>query len=150
MKKKLIVICTLLLLMFTVVPFSYADSTVYENTAITETFFEDGSYAILETIESPQVTRALQKSGKPTYTYYNAKNFKQWTFTLSATFAYNGSTAKALSASKNYTVSNGWSCISNTKKLNDATATGNATFKKRKITAKKSQIKIQHIKLYEN
>ena len=39
MKKRLIIICTLLLLMFTVVPFSYADSTVSENTAITETIF---------------------------------------------------------------------------------------------------------------
>ena len=129
--KKTFIIFTLLLLMALSVPCSYANSEIPEGTITTETiFFEDGSYEVVETTEYPQTARALKKSGKSTVTYYNSHNVKQWSFTLSATFAYNGSTAKALSASKSYTVSSGWSCSSSSKEINGATATGKATFKK--------------------
>ena len=102
---------------------------LWGNESTSETiYFEDGSYAVIETVVDEQVTRASKnKKASSTYTYYNSNKVKQWSLKLSASFSYNGSEAKATISR---TVDHGWACSSKSATRSGATATGKGTFKK--------------------
>ena len=102
---------------------------LWGNESTSETiYFEDGSYAVIETVVDEQVTRASKnKKASSTYTYYNSNKVKQWSLKLSDSFSYNGSEAKATISR---TVDHGWACSSKSATRSGATATGKGTFKK--------------------
>ena len=107
----------LCILLFARPAFAFSNSNIISNV---ETF-EDGSYIIEELqiipdnniispIASTKSTTAVRNSTK-----YNAAGQKCWTFSLTATFQYNGTTSKATAASCSYTIhQNGWSCKNKT------------------------------------
>lgn len=95
---------------------------------------EDGFYIVDEIrISNPShitlATANKSKSATRTYTGYNALNQKCWSFSLTGTFQYNGSTSKATAASSSYTIyKNGWKCSSKTATYSGNTVKGTATF----------------------
>lgn len=114
--------------------YAQADSqTIYTYTES----FEDGSYIVEELqVSDPGqsgvslLSTTKTKSATRTRTYYNNSNKKCWAFSLSGTFQYNGSTAKATAASCSYTIYvSSWKCSSKTATYSGSTATGSAVFK---------------------
>lgn len=139
MKKKLtVIIFVISLLILSTVP---AFATSNNNTEIK--YFTDGSYAVIKTTETTQISlfaTTSTKSAKRTYTYYTANDTKTWDFTLNATFSYDGSSAKASVATTDYNVYvTGWKCSSRSASMSGATATGIATFSKN-LTVKEISI----------
>lgn len=114
--------------------FAAPGSTNEQNHVQIETF-DDGSYIVDELIiHEPEGLSTLAsyktKSATRTYTYYNAANKKAWTFSLTGTFKYNGSTSSATAASvSSETFVIGWKCDSKSASKSGATAKGTATFK---------------------
>ncbi len=131
-KNTVIVIVTFIMLISLFLTSSYAGEDVVGNESTSETiYFEDGSYAVIETVVDEHVTRASKnKKASSTYTYYNSNKVKQWSLKLSASFSYNGSEAKATEATISRTVDHGWACSSKSATRSGATATGKGTFKK--------------------
>lgn len=80
--------------------------------------YPDGSYAVIETVifENTAVpfAAASTKSASRTYTFHRADGKAAWDFTLTGTFTYNGTTAKATKAATSYKVYiSGWTCTKN-------------------------------------
>lgn len=130
MKHKLLTIITAagLSLFMTVTVFAETATTTIE----TE-YFPDGSYAVITTtIEPVSITTfatETTKSASRTYTYYNQSNKAAWDFTLTGTFTYNGTTAKATKAETSYNIYvSGWKCIYKHGSVSGAVATGQGTF----------------------
>lgn len=73
-KNTVIVIVTFIMLISLFLTSSYAGEDVVGNESTSETiYFEDGSYAVIETVVDEQVTRASKnKKASSTYTYYNS------------------------------------------------------------------------------
>ena len=92
---------------------------------------EDGGYIVVTLTIDPSYTRASNTtSGTKTVTKYNILNVKQYSFSVHATFTYNGSSATATSASTSYTIyQSGWQCSNRSATKSGNTVTGNATFK---------------------
>lgn len=89
--------------------------------------YENGSYAIITTITSG-VARANVADSK-TYTYYNSSNQRCFSYTLNATFTYDGRTASATSSSGGASIyRQGWSLSSHNEYTSGSTAYGSATF----------------------
>lgn len=79
-----------------------------ERNKITQTF-EDGSYIVtildhVEHVAIAQESRANTVEGTKTSRYYNSSNELMWTFSISGTFQYNGTTAKALASDYTYEI----------------------------------------------
>lgn len=89
--------------------------------------YEDGSYAIITTITGGLI-RANTADSK-LYTYYNADRVKCFTYTLYATFTYDGKTSSAntAAASADYYV-RGWACSSHNEWTSGSAAYGSAVF----------------------
>ena len=123
----------LCMLLFTRPVFAFSNSNIIYSNVET---FEDGSYIVEDiqiipdnSITSPMAT-TKSKTAVRNSTKYNAAGQKCWTFSLTATFQYNGTTSKAVAASCNYTIhKTGWSCQSKSSTYSGNTAKGSATFK---------------------
>jgi len=107
-------------------------NTIYSNIEK----FEDGSYIIDEIVIIPNNTDfSLLTNTKSTTAVRNSIGYdslgkKCWTFSLTATFQYNGSISKTQTASCNYTIhQNGWNCKSKNATYSGNTAKGSASFK---------------------
>lgn len=75
-------------------------------------YYSDGSYLISELVTSPVSVSRLTNmvTGSRVVTYYNADHDPLWDMTLTGTFSYNGSTAKAEEATYSYNIySSAWS-----------------------------------------
>lgn len=140
MKKRLCKSLSLLLSMaisiFFIVQPVFAQSNTQTIYSHTETF-EDNSYVVDEiqvlypnySSISPTAT-TKSKTAVRTYTYYDSLGKKCWSFSLTGTFQYNGSTSKATAASSSYTIYvTGWKCSSKSATYSGNTATGIAAFK---------------------
>ena len=89
--------------------------------------FEDGSYAVIETVSSGR-SRASKTDAK-VYTYYDTSSRRCFSYTLYADFSYTGRTSSATSV--NYSVDiyrTGWSLVSHSEYTSGNKAYGNATF----------------------
>ena len=130
MKHKLLTIITGagLFLFMTTAAFAETGTTTVE----TE-YFPDGSYAVITTniepVSATTFATETTKSANRTYTYYASDNSKEWTFTLTGTFTYNGTTAKATKAETSYNIYvSGWKCIYKHGSVSGAVAAGQGTF----------------------
>lgn len=89
--------------------------------------YEDGSYAIITTIPAGMTRSRCADTLE--YTYYNASDQKCFSYTLYATFTYDGVTATADSAAGRADLYlQGWSLTSHNEYTSGNTAYGNATF----------------------
>ncbi|MGF6376973.1 hypothetical protein M2140_002052 [Clostridiales Family XIII bacterium PM5-7] len=135
MKRKMIFVLmmSLLFAVMTTPAFAGTSEALGKTQSIIVQTYDDGSYAIIETVEVPHramFAAAATKSASRTYTYYNSKNVAAWTFTLKGTFTYDGSTAKATAASNSYNIHvSGWKCSARSSSTSGAIAKANGTFK---------------------
>ena len=121
-----------MILMVSLVSFAYADANISSEVVDIERIdYEDGSYAIVTTEETTVLTRAvMQKNGKRTYEYYEGRSCA-WTFTITGTFTYDGSTAKASNPGRYTTINDSsWSTSSTSAYATGASIKGSATMKK--------------------
>lgn len=74
--------------------------------------FDDGSYAIIETVTNGMRASGTV-SGSKNYTYYDNNGVSQWKVVLTGKFTYTGSSATCTSSSVDVTISNSmWYTIS--------------------------------------
>lgn len=93
-------------------------------------YFDDGSYLVTEITTNNNLTRASTKTGAKTLTYYSAKDEPQWSFELSATFSYTGSSVtctRADVATKIY--NNQWKVKDTSSSKSGGKATGTIEIK---------------------
>lgn len=90
-------------------------------------FYEDGSYAIVSMNINPAARSNTSKD--KTYTYYNSLGQRCFTYTLCASFTYNGVTSQADSVDYAFTIHRqGWALDSHSEYVSGSTAYGRATF----------------------
>ena len=147
MKKLCTTLTLIIIMLFTAAFPCYAASTTDTTTVNTEyEYYDDGSYAIINTIIEGSHTTGVtplattkSKTASRTYSYYNQKNQKAWSMTLTAKFSYNGSSATATSSSVSHTIYiNGWSCSSKSATKSGATAKATGKFKYSTLTKTKT------------
>ena len=87
--------------------------------------YEDGSYLVV-TVNESATRSGTTKTGKKTYSYYDANDNLEWKAVLSATFTYTGSTSTCTNATCTTTVYNSnWYEYSKSTTRNGGTATTN-------------------------
>lgn len=95
--------------------------------------FEDGSYVITETVlhnSKVSLFASKNKTASTSYSYYNSNKEKDWSFTVTGTFSYNGTTAKATDVSSRATIYNKkWTISSHNDSKSGAKVTSTYTFK---------------------
>ena len=147
MRKISITLTLIFIMLFTAaIPCHAASLTNTENINTEYEYYDDGSYAIINTIIEESDTTVVaplattkSKTASRTYTYYNQKNKKAWAMTLTAKFSYNGSKATATSSSVSHTIYiNGWSCSSKSATKSGATAKATGIFKYSTLTKTKT------------
>lgn len=93
--------------------------------------FDNGDYATIETIIddiSVMSNERASRSSSKTYTYRNSAGSTLWSFTLKASFSYNGSSS-VTRASTTYSISNSsWSCDDHYATESGNTAYGYGSF----------------------
>lgn len=93
--------------------------------------FDNGDYATIETIiddVSVMSNERASRSSSKTYTYRNSAGSTLWSFTLKASFSYNGSSS-VTRASTSYSISNSsWSCDDHYATESGNTAYGYGSF----------------------
>ncbi|MBR4021626.1 MAG: hypothetical protein IKI94_03355 [Ruminococcus sp.] len=100
----------------------YVLSTVYE-------YFEDGSYSVT-TITEYSNLRANTKTASKTYTHKTSDNDVLWSYKITGTFSYTGSSSSCTSVSDSYTISNdNWHMSSHSCSKSGNTAYGTVTMK---------------------
>lgn len=94
--------------------------------------FDNGDYATIETIIddiSVMSNERASRSSSKTYTYRNSAGSTLWSFTLKASFSYNGSSSSVTRASTSYSISNSsWSCDDHYATESGNTAYGYGSF----------------------
>lgn len=92
-------------------------------------YLEDGSY-LVTTITETTTSRATVKTGNKTITYTNSDNEAQWTYKITGTFSYTGSSATCTAVSDSYTIINdNWHMSSHSCSKSGNTASGIVTMK---------------------
>ena len=132
MNKKFFSVLLALFLVLSFAPLSFADAPAAAKAKDVQRIdYDDGSYAIVTTEEIPSMARAkMQKSRKRIYEYYNG-NTCEWSFTITGTFTYDGSTAKASNPGRYTTINNSsWSTSSTSAYASGASIKGSVTMKK--------------------
>ena len=119
------VICSLLVVMLVLCSIPICGNAAEREQEIIR--FEDGSYAVVETITSG--ARASGRiSGSRPYTYYDSTGVAQWKVVLNGSFTYTGSSATCTSASCSVTIYNSeWYTVSKNASKSGNTASANAT-----------------------
>lgn len=127
MKKLLaIILTTILVLAF---PFELVCAEPVSQQTVE--FFDDGSYLVTTITYEPSILRASTRSGSATSTYYDIFGTRQFDITVTATFTYDQTAAKATSARSSYRIYNSeWSCNDSLAYYSGDTATALGTFKK--------------------
>lgn len=98
------------------------------------TYYADGSYMVttieeVETVSLQAVTTKTTKSGIATQYYYNSSDELMWSFSVEATFEYDGTTATATEADYSYDISSSaWSFKSASASCSGDTATATGKF----------------------
>ena len=94
-------------------------------------YYEDGSYAIVDIIDSVVVARATGVTKDKRYTYYNDKNEAEWTVIITGTFNYDGKTASCTKAVASYKIYNdSWKVTASNASKSGAKAIGDFTVKR--------------------
>lgn len=132
--KRTTTILIILILIFTLAFSLPAYAGVDDQILATETQqFEDGSYVIIETVlhnSKVSLFASKSKTASTSYSYFDSNKEKAWSFTVTGTFSYNGTTAKATDVSSKATIYNKkWSVSSHKDSKSGAKVTSTYTFK---------------------
>ena len=93
-------------------------------------YFDDGSYLVTTITEETTNSRANTKTGSKTTTYSGADGVTEWTYKITGTFSYTGSTSTCTAVSDSYTISNdNWHMSSHSCSKSGNTANGTVTMK---------------------
>ena len=93
-------------------------------------YFDDGSYLIMTTAEIVNHSRASVKTGNKTYTYNDSNGNTSWTYKITGTFSYTGSSSTCTAVSDSYTISHdNWHMSSHSCSKSGNTANGTVTMK---------------------
>ena len=133
MGKRLLFILVITMLLFTAIPVYAADiNGIDPDDEIV--YFDDGSYAVIS-LQTDDISKGNTKTASKSYKYYNSSDVLQWTFKVTGTFSYNGTSATATAVSTSYTISNNsWTYDHATKSKSGNTVTGTGYFENSGIT----------------
>lgn len=93
-------------------------------------YFDDGSYLVTTLTEETTNSRANTKTGNKTYTHIDSNGNTSWTYKITGTFSYTGSTSTCTAVSDSYTISNdNWHMSSHSCSKSGNTANGTVTMK---------------------
>ena len=121
--KRIVSLLFVLMLTLTVLP---VDSLAVESEKIT-LYFDDGSYAVIETIEN-QSRASGSKKGQKKYTYYNGDNTAEWDVVLTGVFSFTGSSATCTSSTIDVSIYNSeWSALGKSANKSGNVASASAT-----------------------
>lgn len=140
MKKLVAAVLTFAMVLFILPMSAFAVSPA--ETASSKVVFDDGSYMVttisgLSTFGRTASLQASSKTGKKTVKYYSSGNTLEWDFSVTATFTYDGTTAKATSASASHNIYvSGWTCTFSNTSYASNTATASGTFKHSSLLTK--------------
>lgn len=95
------IVCAILsvLLVFSVFTVQASAVGSERKTITTVEYLDDGSYFVIEVTQSSPTARSSTTDGYKTATYYGGNGVAIWSVTVHGYFSYNGSSAKATSAS---------------------------------------------------
>ena len=133
MGKRLLFILVICMLLITAMPVYAADINGIDlDDEIV--YYDDGSFAVIS-LQVDDGTRGGTKTASKSYKFYNSSNVPQWTFKVTGTFSYNGTSATATAVSTSHTISNNcWTYDHASKSKSGNTVTGQGYFKKVAIT----------------
>jgi hypothetical protein len=131
----LLTLCCIISLSYPAVQVSAAENSSGYTVLSTEKIAQDDGY-LLVTIESPESSGASTRSttnskeARGVYSYYNASNVLCWSYTLNATFLYDGTLVACtkVSASSDIYKAN-WSACNESHSKKGNVASGSITFK---------------------
>jgi hypothetical protein len=110
-----------------------ATPEIANTTSYTE-YYDDGSYSVITITEYEQSAISSVTSTKPgskSYTHY-VSGEAVWSYTINASFSYNGSSSSCTSVSDSYSISNSsWHIDSHSCSRSGNTAYGSVTMKKK-------------------
>ena len=93
-------------------------------------YFDDGSYLVTTITEETTNSRANTKTGSKTTIYKNSDGNTSWTYSITGTFSYTGSSSTCTAVSDSYTISNdNWHMSSHSCSKSGNTAYGTVTMK---------------------
>lgn len=131
---KKIVLGLLSVTMLLLIPFNvFANGSVSDIQTANEyvEYYDDGSYAVVELVESEISTMATGVLKSKTYTYYSANDKIQFTLTVSGNFSYNGKTATCTRSNTSYKIyDDDWKVTFSGSSRSGATAKGTFTVKR--------------------
>lgn len=109
-------------------PVHAAEEEIVTSTVVE--YFDDGSYAVITITEDINNSRASVKSGTKTYTYTGSNGDTLWTYKVTGTFSYTGSSSTCTAVSDSYSISNdNWHMSSHSCSKSGNTANGTVTMK---------------------
>lgn len=133
MKKKLFITIIMSLAVFFNC-FALPASAVNEEKIISTSieYFDDGSYLVTTIAEETTNSRAATKTGSKTTTYSGADGATEWTYKITGTFSYTGSSSTCTAVSDSYTISDdNWHMSSHSCSKSGNTANGTVTMKRK-------------------
>jgi len=93
-------------------------------------YFDDGSYLVTTITEEVNNSRATTKTGSKSIAYTNSDGETQWTYKVTGTFSYTGSSSTCTAVSDSYTISNdNWHMSSHSCSKSGNKASGTVTMK---------------------
>lgn len=130
--KKSIIISIILSMAVLISCFSmpvYAAEEKIVSSTTTE-YFDDGSYMVITITEEMNNSRATTKTASKTANYKNSDGDILWTYKITGTFSYTGSSSTCTAVSDSYTISNSsWHMDSHSTSRSGNTAYGTVTMK---------------------
>ena len=107
----------------------YAAEEKIVSSVVTE-YYDDGTYAVITITEEAGNSRATTKKASKNYTYKNSDGDILWTYKITGTFSYTGSSSTCTAVSDSYTISNSsWHMDSHSTSRSGNTAYGTVTMK---------------------
>lgn len=95
-------------------------------------YFDDGSYMVITITEEASNSRASTKTASKKASYKNSDGDVLWTYTITGTFTYTGSSSTCTAVSDSYTIYNDrWHMDSHSTWKSGNTAYGTVTMKRK-------------------
>ncbi len=133
MKKKLFITLIMSLAVFFNC-FAMSAGAVNEEKIISTSieYFDDGSYLVTTITEETTNSRANTKTGSKSAIYTDSDGNTLWTYKITGTFSYTGSSSTCTAVSDSYTISNDdWHMSSHSCSKSGNTANGTVTMKRK-------------------
>lgn len=99
-------------------------------TSVVTEYYDDGTYAVITITEEAGNSRATTKKASKNYTYKDSDGTVLWTYKITGTFSYTGTSSTCTAVSDSYTISSDyWHMDSHSTSRSGNTAYGTVTMK---------------------